>query len=210
MSLKIRFLLSMFAIFPAIVGLFKYKTIDKLFHPFIFMMWLAVPADTIDFLLNKFPAFKQIGYAFINIYTILNFFLFLLLSVNFGFLSKIKLKIFLVLAIIIGIVNLNLPHPSGILFYLLFFVSFIMLAISIDILTKQIMAIKQPLIHNFWFLMSSISIIYNAQLLIVFGTYFFAIHSKTLGNIFTLVNALCYILFGIATLKIPQVLKSKN
>lgn len=210
MSLDIRFLLTMFGIFPAIIGFIKYKRVDKLYHPFIFMMWLEIFIEIIDYLSQKIPQARNIGYVFIDCYTIINFILFLLFVSNFKFISKNKSTILLAIALVVGTLNLFLSHTFGLLFYLIFYVSFIMLAISIDILTKQTMAIKQQLINNFWFWLSGTSIIYNAQLLLIFSTYFLAIHFKTLGYIFTFVNASCYILYAIAMFKIPNKIKNKK
>ena len=81
------------------------------------------------------------------------------------------------------------------------------MVISIDILSRQVMAIKERLINNFWFWFSSFSIVYNALNLLIFGLYFFTMfdtpNGKAIANIQHFVNVACNIFFVVAILKIP-------
>ena len=83
-----------------------------------------------------------------------------------------------------------------------------MLYVSINILSRQTIAIKYKLINNCWFWISSFSIIYNAFTLLIFGLYFFAMFNtpkgKAIGDIQHFANLVCYVFFAVAIIKIPE------
>jgi hypothetical protein len=209
MNADITYMLAMSCVLPAAVGLYRYNKIDSKYHPFIYMMILTAVIETIFYLAEKFPALGRFPRLVVNLYMITNFVLFLYFVHINGYLSK---KIFQWLIASAGTVFLaNYIHERSILktfIYLLCFVSALMLIIAIDILSRQTMAIKYKLVNNFWFWFSSFSIIYNAFTLLIFGLYFFAISDtpkgKAIGVIQHFANALCYISFAVAMLKIPE------
>jgi hypothetical protein len=198
-------------VLPAAVGMYRYNKMDSKYHPFIYMMILTMLIETIIYSSNKF---KFAGYGgfwqlAVNIYMLLNFGLFLYFTKTNGYLNKRVMQGLLVLACIVSVFNYFYEHTVlRTFFYQLCFVSVTMLLISIDILSRQTMAIKYKLVNNFWFWFSSFSIIYNALTLLVFGLYFFAMHdspkAKAIGVIQSFTNTICYIFFAVAMLKIPE------
>jgi hypothetical protein len=209
MNADITYMLAMSCVLPALVGIYRYNKIDRKYHPFIYMMILTALIETIFYLAEKFPAFGRFPRLAVNVYMLVNFLLFLYFVYINGYLGK---KMFPWLIVAASAVFLaNFIYEQSILktfIYLLCFVSALMLIISIDILSRQTMAIKYKLVNNCWFWISSSSIVYNAFTLLIFGLYFFAMRDtpkgKAIGVIQHFANALCYIFFAVAMLKIPE------
>ena len=202
-------MLAMSCVFPALIGIYRYYKIHSKYHPFIQMMILAVLIETIIYFSMKFPKYGSYWQLAVNIYTLINFALFLYFTQINGYLSKKAMQWLLAIACIVSVFNYIYEHTIlKTFFYLLCFVSAIMLIISIDILSRQTMAIKYKLINNCWFWISSFSIIYNAFTLLIFGLYYFAMFNtpkgKAIGEIQHFANLICYLFFAVAIIKIPE------
>jgi hypothetical protein len=173
------------------------------------MMILTAVIETIYYLAAKFSGFGQLPRLAVNTYMLVNFALFLhFVNIN-GYLSKKSLRWMFAVAVLVCLINyIYLQTFLAAFYYLLCYVSAIMLIISIDILSRQTMAIKYKLVNNFWFWLSSFSIIYNAFTLLIFGLYFFTMRDtpkgKAIGVIQHFSNTVCYIFFALAMLKIPE------
>jgi hypothetical protein len=203
------YLMAMSCVLPAVTGIYKYKRTDKKYHPFIYMMILDVIMETIYFLDIKFPGAGGISPLAVNLYMHLNFGLFLYFVYINSYLTKKAMQLLIIIAVLIGIFNyIYYGTLFTFFYYLLCFVSAVMLIISIDILTRQIMEIKYKLVNNFWFWVSSFSIIYNSFTLLIFGLYVFAMfdtpNGKAIGSIQHFVNAVCYVFFAVAIFRIPE------
>jgi hypothetical protein len=209
MNADITYMLAMSCVLPALIGIYRYNKIHSRYHPFIQMMILAVLIETIIYFSIKFPQYGGYWQLAVNVYTLLNFALFLYFTQINGYLSKRALQWLLVFACAVCVFNFMYEHTIlKTFFYLLCFVSAVMLIISIDILSQQTMAIKYKLVNNCWFWISSFSIIYNAFTLLIFGLYFFAMFTtpkgKAIGDIQHYANLVCYVFFTVAILKIPE------
>lgn len=209
MSKELLYLMAMSCVLPVAAGVFRFREIDSKFHPFIYMKLLDVMIETFLFVHKKVPVIGQYPYAALNLYMILNFCLFLVLVCGNNYLSTRAGKLLVLLALMIAGVNFiyNGYNFSQTFFYLLCFVSAAMLLISIDILSRQVMEIRDRLANNFWFWFSSFSILYNALNLLIFGLYFLTMFGtpggKAIANIQHFVNVACNIFFTVAVLKIP-------
>lgn len=209
MSADIKYILAMCCVLPAIAGIYRYNKIDSKYHPFIYMMVLTAVTETIIYLSQKFPAFRYFPSVTANIYMLANFSLFLyFVNIN-GYLNKKGMQFFFAVATLVCVINYIYLHTFFLAFYyLLCYVSACMLVLSIEILSRQTMAIKHKLVNNFWFWFSSFSIIYNAFTLLTFGLYVFAINDtakgKAIGALQIFSNTVCYIFFIVAMLKIPK------
>lgn len=215
MNDDLRYALAMITLVPSVIGLYKFKRVSTSIHPFIIMIWLDAIMETITYLCIKLPANPQIQPVAVNSYMLLNFLLFLYLVYRNEYLQKTSCLALSLIAIAVFTGSAVFNKTISVTFwYLLCFVSFAMLLLSIDILSKQIMSVKQKWSGNFWFWMSATSILYNAQVLLIFGLYFFALFNtktgKSIGNIQTFTNAVCYIFFTIALLKAPPGSKIKQ
>jgi hypothetical protein len=208
MNADITYILSMSCVIPTIAGFYRFKKIDKKFHAFIYMMMLVVLLETWIYLGKQFPALGSLSRLPINIYMLLNLGLFLFFVYSNAWLSKKKMQLLLVVALAVAIFDCIYYNSVFKLFlYLLCFVSVVMLIISIDILSKQIMEIQYKLANNFWFWFSSASVLYNAFNFLIFGVLVFSLietkNGKSIADIQHFTNAFSYLLFAIAILKIP-------
>ena len=173
------------------------------------MMVLDVMIEIIIYLALKYPGLNRFSRVAVNLYMYINFGLFLYFVFINNYLSRQAMQWLLLIAFLTGIGNYiyygTFFRPF---FYLLCFVCAVMLIISIDILSRQIMVVRYKLINNFWFWVSSFSILYNAFTLLIFGLYVFAMfntpNGKAIGSIQHFVNAACYIFFAIAIWRIPE------
>lgn len=208
MNTDIKYMLAMGCVLPALAGMYRYNKIDSKYYPFIYMMLLTAVIETIIYLSIKLSALGQFPSLAVNVYMLVNFFLFLYFVYSNGYVSQKAMQALLVVAGVVSIFNYIYLHTFLTAFYyLLCYVSAVMLIISIDILSRQTLVIKYRLVNNFWFWVSSFSIIYNAFTLLIFGLYFFAMSNtskaKAIGDIQHVANLVCYVFFTVAMLKIP-------
>jgi hypothetical protein len=209
MNADITSLMAMSCTIPAATGIYKFKRIEKKFHPLIYMMLCDVVIETIYALADRFPGMVSFSQLMINIYVLLDFGLFLYLVYINNYLTKKAMQQLVGLAFIMGIINY---FYEGTLFkffpFLLCFVWLVNLIISIDILSRQIMVLQEKLFDNFWFWVSSIFVLYNAFNLLIFGPYFFALtedpNGKAIGIIHHFVNVACNIFLAVAIFRIPE------
>lgn len=209
MNADITYVLAMSCVLPAAVGLYRYSRIDSKYHPFIFMMILTALVETIFYIALKFTALSMLPRFVVNIYMLINFVLFLYFVYINRYISKQVLQWLLIIAGVICLFNfIYLRTFLKAFYYLLYYVSAVMLIISIDILSRQIMVTGEKLVNNFWAWISSFSIVYNAFTLLIYSQLFFAVTNKQnvhpIANIHHLANLICYVFFAVAILKIPE------
>ncbi len=209
MTKEILYLMSMSCVLPVAAGFYRFGKIDKKFRPFIYMKLLDMLIETFLYLHVSVPVIGKYPYAVLNLYMIINFCFFLVLVVSNNYLNKKTLPVLLALALITALFNFfyNDSKLDKTFFYLLCFVSAVMLVVSIDILSRQVMEIREKLTHNFWFWFSSFSILYNALNLLIFGLYFFTMfdtpNGKAIAYIQHFANVVCNVFFAIAVSSIP-------
>lgn len=209
MNTDIKYMLAMSCVLPALIGIFRYNKIHCKYHPFIYMMILTALIETIYYSAYKFPQLGMLPKLAVNTYMLVNFALFLYFVYLNNYISKRLLQWLLAVACLVCIFNYAYLGTFLQAFsYLLCYVSAVMLIISIDILSRQIMATKEKLVNNFWTWVSSFSIIYNAFTLLIYSQLFFAVTNKQyinpIANIHHFANLICYVFFAVAMLKIPK------
>jgi hypothetical protein len=209
MNAGLTYIMAMTCSIPAAAGIYRYKGIDKKYHPFIFMMMVDMVIETIYYLAIEFRVFGNFPQLAVNIYVLINFALFLYLVYINGYLTRTVMQLLLIAAFIIAVINYFYAGTVFTAFSLLCtFIWSVNLIISIDILSRQIMALNEKLLNNFWFWVSSSYILYNAFNLLVFVPVFFTNidgpNGKAIGGIQHFVNVACYIFYAIAIFRIPK------
>ncbi len=204
------YILAMSAVLPAIVGAVRYKKIDPRYHPFIYMLVLVPLVETIVYISLKTAIYNGFSKLCINLYLLASFGVFLSLVYKNGYLSR-KMGLYFAGALLLTtLVNLVIVGtPFVILYYMLCLADCLILFISIDILSKQMMAVKTSLVKNCWFWISSLYVVQHAYSLLLFGIFIFGLSTsipniKAIFTIYKVVNAACYLLFIIAVLRIPN------
>jgi hypothetical protein len=209
MNEDITYILAMSCVLPAGIGLYRYNRIHSKYHPFIYMMILTAVIETVFYIALKFTALSMLPRFVVNIYMLVNFFLFLYFVYINSYISKRVLQWLLAVAGLVCLLNFIYLHTFlKAFYYLLYYVSAVMLILSIDILSRQIIVTKEKLVNNFWAWFSSFSIIYNAFTLLIYSQLFFAVTNKQtvhpIANIHHFANLICYVFFAVAILKIPE------
>ena len=209
MNADIAYILSMSCVLPALIGVYRLRGIDKKFHSFIYMMILVVLLETLIFLGFKYPVLGRLSRLPVNVYMLLNLYLFLRFVHANGYLLKKNMQALLGIAVLVAVCDYF--HNISVLnlfLYLLCFVSVVMLIISIDILSKQMIEIRYKLANNFWFWFSAASVLYNAINFLIFGVLVFSLwdteDGKSVAALQHIINAVSYLLFALAILKIPK------
>lgn len=193
---------------PAAAGIYRYKKIGNKFHPFILMMLIDMLIETIYYLAYRFTAMSSFIPLAVNIYVLITFALFLYLAHINGYLTRMMMQLLMAAALVVTAAEY---FYSGTMFehftVLICFIWSVSLVVSIDILSRQIMALNEKLFNNFWFWVSSAYILYNAFNLLVFIPVFFTTmdtpNGKAIGNIQHFVNVACYLFYAIAIFRIP-------
>jgi hypothetical protein len=210
MNKDVAYILAMSAVLPAIVGAVRYKKMDQRYHPFIFMLLLVPVVETIQYISLKTGMYIGFSLLCLNLYLLTSFCFFLSLVYRNGYIGR-KMGIYFAGALLVtALVNLAIVGtPFVILYYMLCLASCLILLISIDTLSKQMMAVKTSLVKNCWFWISSLYVVQHAYVLLLFGIYIFGLSAsnpniKAIFIIHKVVNASCYILFIIAVLRIPN------
>lgn len=208
MNAELTYIMAMTCTIPAAAGIYRYKNIGSKFHPFVFMMLCDMVVETIFYISIKYEALGSFPMLAVNLYILVNFGLFLYLVHINNYLGKSLMQLLAVAALVVAVVNYFYAGTVFKTFTILFcFIWSVNLIISIDILSRQIMALNEKLFNNFWFWVSSAYILYNAFNLLVFMPVFFtsidAPNGKAIGNIQHFVNVACYLFYAIAIFRIP-------
>jgi hypothetical protein len=210
MNKEVAYILAMSAVLPAAVGAVRYKNMDQRYHPLIYMLLLVPLVETIQYISLKTGMYKGFSLLCLNLYLLASFGFFLSLVYRNGYLSR-KMGFYFAGALLVtALVNLVIEGtPFVCLYYMLCLASCLILLISIDILSKQMMAVKTSLIKNCWFWISSLYVVQHAYVLLLFGIYIFGLSASNpninaIFIIYKVVNAACYLLFIIAVLRIPN------
>jgi hypothetical protein len=201
-------ILGLSCIVPGIIGIVKYKQLEKKYHYFIYIIWIDFLTEFCNIVLKKVFLIPRTNFV-VNYYLVINFIFFLVFIWQNKFIQK-KLAIVLIgLSIVITVVN-HFYNTSftDFNFFTLCFVSTCKLFISIHVLSNQVFETNIKPLKNFWFLFSCCAIIYDAFTLLIFGLYFFSLFStsggRTVVYIHHFINVFCYLFFAFVILKIPK------
>lgn len=210
MNIDAAYILAMSALLPAVVGAVRYKKIDARYHPFIYMLLLVPLVETIVYISLKTGVYNGFSKLCLNLYLLASFGFFLSLVHRNGYLNRKMGFCFAGALLVTTLVNLIIVgSPFVILYYMLCLADCLILFISIDILSKQMMAVKTSLVKNCWFWISSLYVVQHAYGLLLFGIFIFGLSTispniQAIFTIYKVVNAACYLLFIIAVLRIPN------
>jgi hypothetical protein len=201
-------ILGMSCIIPSIIGIIRFKNLEKKYLYFIYLIWVDFLIEFCVSMLEKVFLVESSSFL-INFYLLINFCLFLIFVWHNKFIQKKLVIILTILSVIVSISNYAYSKNFfAFNFFTLCFVSICKLFISIHILSNQIFETHTKPLKNFWFLFASCAIIYDAFTLLIFGLYFFSLFStaggRTVLYIHHFVNVFCYLFFAFAILKIPK------
>jgi hypothetical protein len=204
------FILSLAPFIPAVIGLFKLKSIDKKFHPFIYAMVLAIVVEVlfriaVDY---KWPLAMRFGVY--NFSKPLTLFLYLLFFKRNGVINSTVMWTVLVFFITIiagtiiyrGTIAESLRFPAFILYG-------IICVLAVNLLSTHITSTLNSAERNFYLVMCSAAIV-MCVFFIFIGSYSYLatkdfFFRKKLFSIQPFINAACYLSFAWAILCIPKI-----
>ena len=93
MNSEVQFILSLFIAVTVIIGVVRYKSIDKSYYPFFYLAFISLLVEIANFVLTKYKMYSTIS-VIINVFDYLEFFFFTWLFHLWG-LFNYKSKIYL-------------------------------------------------------------------------------------------------------------------
>ncbi len=195
-------------IVPAIIGTVKYKRVDSKFHPFIWAIYLSVTTETVVFIVKQLKQLRPGYFIAGNCYYIINI---ILLLEFFRRVLIIKRTVSIILTTIclltLTILSCFFSPAKNLLLNATVVYDAILLALTVNLLSKQALVFNIPFYKNVLFIISSmllfytafsffLNIIYLLRLQSEFNNFLFGIHKY--------VNLLTYLVFAWAIICIPS------
>ena len=209
LSSQVTFLLAISCIVPAFLGLFIYSGIEKKFRPFIYIMWLVAITELIARLGNILRQ-KIITATAYNTSFLITIILFVLFFFNVQVIKNKRLAYLLIALSFLAWVAAWVYYKSWLITFVFYymFIGIVVVALSVELLNRQVFKLKMSPYRNFLFLIP-------ATLILHFGVYIFVTTSMMLGtidpelrgrlfSIFMIVNACSYLLYAYAMLCLPK------
>jgi hypothetical protein len=214
MDVNSTFILSQVILFPLIVGLVRYKTVRVDYQPFFWLLMIGLLSEIVSILLIEH--FKVNTNAVpINIFILCEWILLALQFHQWGFL-KSKKRLFYILLLGTAFIwvaeNLIFNHINQFRPYFPFFYSFILVILSVREINFMITHENRALFRNPRFLICIGFIIYFIYKIIFEWAYQLSLLGKSNFTasvifLFSYINLLTNIIFGIALLMIPRARK---
>ncbi len=207
----IRFLLSATVFIPLIIGVVRYFRMDTSYHPFILLLLMAFTSEVISFICIHYLATDNA--ITVNLYVLIECVILLFQFRSWGFLRrKRRLFLFLITILIIIWILENLVFYK-IETYSPFFkgaYSFVIVLLSINEINYMIVQDNRQPFWNAKFLICLGFIIYFIYQIIYEASYYVLDKDKVVVvamkiiSMFGYMNAFVNLLYGVATLLIPE------
>jgi hypothetical protein len=213
MKSLIFFVLSEFILFPVIVGLVRWRRIDKSYQPFFFLLCVGAINEVVSFILIK--EFHLYNYVPMNMYIVVEWIMLAWQFHVWGFL-KHKRRLFYVLLFLSALFwvaeNFVFGTLSGFSPYFRFFYFFLVVLLSINQINFMITHDNRSLFRNPRFLICIGFVIYFVFMTLFFWAYQVSLYDKskmstTFVYLMAYVNALTNSIYAIAFLLIPARVK---
>ncbi len=193
---------------PAVAGLFIYKKVNTKIYFFIYAMWLSLITEVLAAIALRRYDNMNASFFIYYCYICINIILYILFFYRMGVIKSKKLFCFLlIISVCVCMTALFLPLRIYTLFGANLFCSAIILGLSTELLTKQILDIKNNDYKRFSFLMSTGAILFNSFFIFFVAIWFLGKDDVFKTNVYSVqkfVNAACYIIFGISLLCLPR------
>lgn len=205
---KIAALISAFSIaLAAILGIFRYRKVDRVFHPFIYLCWVAFATEIITriyFYPRALTAYSA------NVYSIAEFSLILWLMWRWRVIGRTAFWwINLILLLLWCTEFLLFDRFEAYASYFNIIYALVILLVSIKCLSWRLTAERGNLIRSPYLIICFSFIIYFSVATIVNAFWFYGYHgslnfSKAVTYLHFFANSLCNINYAIAILCMPR------
>lgn len=206
----ISFIMAMSCAPPALIGLYKYKRVDKKFHPFLLAMVLSLMTELIIKVIIKSEAWTWY-YIAGDIYYLVNVLLYQAFFIRVLELKNRKTNLFFTTGFLVCVVaNLLIKNPlSSLILYAAFLFSVFIFVQATRLLRNQVFQTGITLLRNPLFYIAAGCIIYNIFFMFIQGVFFvFGTDLEWLTNNSFYIekgfNVFTYLLFTIGILWMPK------
>jgi hypothetical protein len=194
-------------VLPAITGAIVYYRVNAGVYPFIYAMWLSLITEVLAAIALRLYNNMNASFFIYYFYICINILLYILFFYRMGVIKTQKvLWLLLGISFCACISSLFFNLHIYTLFGANLVCSVIILGLSIELITKQILNLKDRPYKNFSFLMSTGAVIFNSFFLFLVAIWFLGKDDDFKTNVYSVqkfVNAFCYIIFGISLLCLP-------
>jgi hypothetical protein len=195
-------------VLPAVAGLILYQRVNPKVYFFIYAMWLSLITELLAAIaLRRYDNMNASFFIYYS-YICINIILYILFFYQMGVIKSKKLFYFLLaISLCACIKALFFPLRIYTLFGANLFCAAIILGLSTELLTKQILDVKNNGYKNFSFLMSTGAILFNSFFIFFVAIWFLGKDDVFKTNVYSVqkfVNVACYIIFGISLLCLPR------
>ncbi len=209
MNSQLTFFLAFFCVVPATVGAIIYKRVAVKYLPFIYIMWLTLATELTarcGIIMHQ----KVIITTAYNLYYPVSFSCFVLFFYNMQLIKNRKMAYVLIALSLLAWSGAWLYYKTWLITFVFsyLFNGIIIIVLSIELLSQQVLQYKKALLRNFLFWMP-------ATCILQFGVYIFITTAMMLVtvspqfrgrlfSIFMIVNACSYLLYAFALLCLHQ------
>jgi hypothetical protein len=213
MDATLRFILSLSIGIAVILGIVRFRRIDPSYYPFLFVCFAALAAELLHRTLMENGLPKSLFFL-LNIYSYVDFFLFLWLFHNWGLFNRKRSAfiaiagVFFVAWVATNIIYTSFINKVNLYFFILY--SFALIFFSVSTFNRMVVHERNSIFKNpkFWICLGviifySFFIVYSST-----GVTFMYVPSKEfrrgLQAIMTYSNLLVNLLYAVAVLWIPR------
>lgn len=199
-----------FSIFlPALVAMYRFENINRIYYPFLVLLWIAAMNELLSFLLlmNRLPNFINN-----NVYGLIESMLIVLLFKNLGVLHNRKKLFYTLIAALLAvwlIENVVFSHLEGIGVYFRLTSSLAIVLLSISMLNISLVDTKMNVFKNPDFLICTCYIVYFTFRIIIEMFWLYGLNSSDrfqllVYELLNYVNLICNLIFMFAVLWMPR------
>lgn len=201
------FLLSLSVLFPFLIGLLRWRVISQRYYPLFIVFCFALLVEILYAFTSKDMAWVPGN----NLYILVESILIPLQFIAWGYMDKKHKALYIVTGILIlGWIteHLIIGNITRLYPYFRMFYSLLIVLLSINMLNYLVIHEERNLIRHPVFIICTGFIIFFTYQLVYEGIYHVvsnleSINTSKLNAAFSIINAICNILYGIAFLLVP-------
>lgn len=212
MSFGLSFFFSISIFIAGSIAAFRFKKINRLYYPFLYLIWIGCLSEIVSIALAKIYLNSYINN---NIYALIESILITLLFKNFALFNDYK-KIFptiiLSLVLIWMVENFAFGHITTFNVYFSIYYSFMIVLMSITIINKMIVRSMKNIFKNATFLLCIAFVIYFTFQVLIYAFWIYGIEAQKefllkLFSIIIYINLLTNLIYALSISWMPRKLE---
>lgn len=207
------FILSLSIAFAGIIGIVRFKTIDRSYYPFLYDIWLALLVELIVFVLAKQKAYSILN-GVVNLFSIIDCLLFTWLFYRWSLFKRNRTVLYALavfFTITWGVFTFGIHGFSENNWYFRLIYSFALIFFSVTYFNKLVVGERGNMLHNSKFLICLGLIIFYTFFTVVCATQltffkneFSVQFRRSLQQINIFSNVFVNLIYALAVLWIPR------